>query len=205
MVKHIVEGISDLKRHNINNVFYSSNNFLVKNSRVKLSPVNFWKFNDSFEELASFSTPIYMAPEVIRQGTFIDNEKTHKGEVWSLGVIAYLLAVGSPPFTYQSWQSLQTNIQNLNVIMPTSVEINVHMRDFLEKCLVKDRYQRMNWDGIMKHPLITLTSNNSIPTKLSPEISSIWREIKMNCQKTEGSVLNEVKKEEQELSLQEFL
>ena len=39
-----------------------------------------------------FGTPYYMAPEVIR-GIY-----TKKCDVWSVGIILYIMIIGSPPY-----------------------------------------------------------------------------------------------------------
>jgi len=66
----------------------------TKNSAIKL--IDFGtsrKFQDNEKMSSKLGTPFYIAPEVIR-GNY--NEKC---DIWSLGVILFIMLCGYPPFT----------------------------------------------------------------------------------------------------------
>ena len=52
----------------------------------------------------TFGTPYYMAPEVIKK------KYNEKCDVWSCGVIMYILLSGNPPFKGKSLEELQNKI-----------------------------------------------------------------------------------------------
>ena len=53
------------------------------------------------EEKLSLGSPLYTAPEVIRAQSY-DN----RCDVWSLGIIAYMILCSKPPFSGDSKQSI---------------------------------------------------------------------------------------------------
>ena len=68
----------------------------VTNLNIKITDFGFAKFYDPREGGLndSLGSPMYMAPEIIKNlpyGTKVD--------IWSLGVVAYILFSGKPPFT----------------------------------------------------------------------------------------------------------
>ena len=75
-------------------------NMLVQNIadsdriNVKLTDFGFattWKAGEELD--LSLGSPLYMAPELVKEETY-DN----RVDVWSTGVIAYILLSGIPPF-----------------------------------------------------------------------------------------------------------
>ena len=62
------------------------------------------------------------------------------------------------------------------------------MKDFIKKCLVKDDNQRAPWEMVANH-LAIQKLKRPIPRKLSPEMASIWRKLKIYKQKIEQNVL----------------
>ena len=51
-------------------------------------------------------TPLYMAPEMI------DGNSYPQSDIWSLGVIVYLMIVGKHPFEGDTLETLFDNIKN---------------------------------------------------------------------------------------------
>jgi calcium-dependent protein kinase len=51
-----------------------------------------WEFKPGFEMHKKIGTPYYIAPEVLN-GSY--NEKC---DIWSIGIITYILVCGYPPF-----------------------------------------------------------------------------------------------------------
>jgi calcium-dependent protein kinase len=51
-----------------------------------------------------FGTPYYMAPEIFKK------DYTEKCDVWSCGILLYLLLCGYPPFKAKSMKELEKKI-----------------------------------------------------------------------------------------------
>ena len=67
------------------------------------------EFIEGGKEHLLVGTPYYIAPEVIK------GEYDEKCDVWSCGVILYILLSGSPPFGGRSEKEIMNNILNKEI------------------------------------------------------------------------------------------
>lgn len=107
-------------------------------------------------------TPGYVAPEVLkRQG--------YKEEVdlWSLGVITYILLCGYPPFFDQNNTELFKKIMSgrYQFDRPWWDNVSDKAKDFIRKLLVLDPMQRMTATQALQHPFIVDSCGYSEPSK----------------------------------------
>ena len=96
----------------------------------------------------SFGTPNYMAPEVIK-GCY-----TEKCDLWSTGVLMYVLLVGQMPFKGRSDTDLLQKIsifQNMNFDQPIFKHRSIGSIDFLRKLLHVDYDQRPSAEAGTDH------------------------------------------------------
>jgi serine/threonine-protein kinase SRK2 len=103
-------------------------------------------------------TPAYLAPEVI----MTTKGKTYDGkiaDIWSCGVMLYVMLVGAYPFERpedkQDPQKLQKMIQRILRVeydFPLHVKLSPELRDFMSRILVADPSHRITIAGIMDHP-----------------------------------------------------
>lgn len=150
----------DLKPENI--LFES-----VKDSaRLKLIDFGTSKYFKPKEKLKGFAGSVYyVAPEVIQ-----DNYD-EKCDVWSLGVILYIMLSGKPPF-----KGLD-DIQTLKAIQEKKIKFNetvwdnisASCKDLVEKMLVKNPESRIPITKVIEHEWFqpTHTFNNSLIIKQS--------------------------------------
>lgn len=99
-------------------------------------------------------TPGYTAPEVLQGRTQYDGVKA---DIWSLGVILYLLTFGRHPY-YDEEDSTDDNftvttrkILNVDYKFPTEL-VSQGLRDLLSRIFVKDPSERISIAGIYAHP-----------------------------------------------------
>lgn len=90
-------------------------------------------------------TPNYVAPEVIASHGY-DGKKA---DVWSVGVILYVLLAGYLPFEESTMVALFEKIKAANFTYPASFTSNV--KDLLNKILVPDPNRRLSLDAIIHH------------------------------------------------------
>ena len=105
-------------------------------------------------------TPNYIAPEIIdgRQG------HSYEVDVWSLGVLAYTLLVGKPPFETNDVKTTYRRIKMNSYSFPEHVTLSQEAKSLISRMLTTDPLSRPSLDEICEHPFFT---KNVIP-KLLP-------------------------------------
>ena len=96
-------------------------------------------------------TPIYLAPEVIQN----KGEICFNTDVWSCGILLYLLAIGDVPFKADEVQILYGKILTDEFDVSSKVEsgdVSIELADLLTKMLEKDPRKRNSLEKCMMHP-----------------------------------------------------
>merc|ERR1712088_485791 len=177
IVRNLAEAIQFLHSRGIAHRDVKPDNVLCVSSdqteEVKLCDFDLCS-DPSYSHLEQLSTPAlstpvgsleYMAPEVVN--TFIDEDYSDydsdldddslrynkKCDLWSLGVIAYILMCGCPPFQ----DLLFTNIKQSRLVFPPQhwAGISGQAKDLISRLLVKDSAARLTADQVLSHPWIT--------------------------------------------------
>ena len=89
-------------------------------------------------------TPNYVAPEVLEDKGY----DGRKADIWSCGVILYVLLAGFLPFDERTMPELFAKIQNADVQYPAFFEEDA--KDLLAKILTNDPVARISLDDIMQ-------------------------------------------------------
>ena len=139
--------------------------FKEKDDINSLKLLDFGLSLDRFESknyLENCGTLVYMAPEL-----FINNIKYTKGvDVWSVGIILYMLLMkGKNPF-YNKKDTRQTvikNIKNNSVSFPDNIQISNMGKDLINKLLKKNPIYRYTIRSALEHPWITMNKFDKIP------------------------------------------
>lgn len=75
---------------------------------IKLTDFGFATFTQQNKQLSEvLGSPIYMPPEIV-----LSKNYDHKVDVWSAGVVTYVLITGKPPFYGKSKEELYLAIKN---------------------------------------------------------------------------------------------
>jgi calcium-dependent protein kinase len=92
-------------------------------------------------------TPYYIAPEVL------NNNYNHKCDIWSCGVIMYILLVGSPPFSGDNDNEIYKAVKEGKVNLEGEDWDNItpDAKDLIKKLLKKDMNKRCSAEQALGH------------------------------------------------------
>jgi calcium-dependent protein kinase len=155
LMKMILLAVNFLHRNNIAHRDLKPENFLFEhmeeNAQLKLIDFGLSsKFSDVTNEKmkSRVGTPLYLAPEVLA------GHYDYKADLWSCGVILFILLSGRYPFTGETEKELFFNILNgevdyrlnqLNHISDTG-------KDLVRKLLTQDAKTRIDAATALAHP-----------------------------------------------------
>ena len=96
-------------------------------------------------------TPYYIAPEVLNKNY------SSKCDIWSAGVITYILLSGMPPFNGQSDQEIMKKVRLGTVSFDDRIwsSISDRAKDFISKLLTYKQEDRPTAEEALKHPWLT--------------------------------------------------
>lgn len=117
---------------------------------VKISDFGFSCFFDPQQGLdLVLGSPLYMAPEIIKKQKY--NEKV---DIWSSGIIMYMLLTGRNPFPGKSKEEVKQMIvtKELDFNKSYFMKISAECKDFLTKALTKKVEERWSAEQLLKHP-----------------------------------------------------
>ena len=99
-------------------------------------------------------------------------------DYWSIGVVAFILLSGTPPFYEEDNFALFEQIKSCRYDFEVETWENVSKegKDFVSKILVADPAERMNCEDMLAHPWMNVQLNSktqldTAKTKLSKYIS----------------------------------
>ena len=97
-------------------------------------------------------TPCWMAPEVMEMNP---GGYDSKADIWSLGITALELALGSAPYSkYPPMKIIYMTLTQEPPSLPKGDKFSKNFRNFLECCLQKDPKKRYSPESLLKHSFI---------------------------------------------------
>eukprot|EP00808_Paulinella_micropora_P028921 g49349.t1 len=157
IVKSIADALAYLHRNGITHRDLKPENLLLADmsddAAVKITDFGFAKFrvNADVDMITACGTPGYVAPEVLEgkpYGPAVD--------VWSLGVIMYILLCGFPPFFHPKTEKLYKLIKSGRFDFPAEYfsMVTQNAKNLICKCLVVDPQKRITAEEILSDPWI---------------------------------------------------
>ncbi|XP_042574561.1 death-associated protein kinase 3-like [Cyprinus carpio] len=106
-----------------------------------------------------FGTPEFVAPEIVNYEPL-----GLEADMWSIGVITYILLSGASPFLGETKQETLTNISAVNYDFDEEYFSNTSelAKDFIRRLLVKDPKKRMTIEDSLQHPWIKVIKRRNV-------------------------------------------
>lgn len=94
-------------------------------------------------------SPSYVAPEILSSRSY-----DHRCDYWSLGVVLYILACGSPPFQHEDKFELFALIKEgkLSFEQAEWGAASDEFRDFIKRLLTVEPDERIGAEEVTRHP-----------------------------------------------------
>ncbi|KAJ4907407.1 mitogen-activated protein kinase kinase kinase 14 [Raphanus sativus] len=147
----LVSALGHVHSNGIVHCDVKSKNVLVVDGGSSVKLADFGSAKESEKPTAGIAprgSPLWMAPEVIR-GEYQGPES----DVWSLGCTVVEMLTGKPAWEDDGFDSLsRIGFSNESPVIPAGV--SELCRDFLEKCLRRDRRQRWSCGQLLEHPFV---------------------------------------------------
>ncbi|XP_053739909.1 death-associated protein kinase 3 [Synchiropus splendidus] len=164
-LKQILDGVHYLHSKRIAHFDLKPENIMlldknVPNPRIKLIDFGIAhqiKAGNEFKNI--FGTPEFVAPEIVNYEPL-----GLEADMWSIGVITYILLSGASPFLGETKQETLTNISGVNYDFDEEYFSNTSelAKDFIRRLLVKDPKKRMTIQDSLEHPWIKVIKRRNV-------------------------------------------
>ena len=152
-MRQICQAIGYMHQKNIVHLDLKPENILCKSKKshqIKIIDFGLTRSLKPGEDVRIlFGTPEFVSPEVISY-----EPVSAASDMWSVGVVCYVLLSGLSPFMGESGVETFANITGLNYDFDDEAfeHISEDAKDFIHKLLVKDQRRRLKALECLKHP-----------------------------------------------------
>ncbi|XP_057559852.1 myosin light chain kinase 2, skeletal/cardiac muscle isoform X1 [Hippopotamus amphibius kiboko] len=152
-VRQICDGILFMHKMRVLHLDLKPENILCVNTTGHLVKIIDFglarRYNPKEKLKVNFGTPEFLSPEVVNYDQISD-----KTDMWSLGVITYMLLSGLSPFLGDDDTETLNNVLSGNWYFDeeTFEAVSDEAKDFVSNLIVKDQRARMNAAQCLAHP-----------------------------------------------------
>ncbi|KAL6465553.1 hypothetical protein MHYP_G00256860 [Metynnis hypsauchen] len=156
-LKQILDGVNYLHSKQIAHFDLKPENIMLLNRSVphpRIKLIDFGlahkiDFSNDFKNI--FGTPEFVAPEVVNYEPL-----GLEADMWSVGVITYILLSGASPFLGENKQETLANVSAVDYEFDDEYFSNTSAlaKDFIARLLIKDPKKRMTIQDSLQHPWI---------------------------------------------------
>ncbi|XP_068921049.1 myosin light chain kinase, smooth muscle isoform X2 [Petaurus breviceps papuanus] len=169
-MKQISEGVAYIHRQGIVHLDLKPENIMCVNktgTRIKLIDFGLARKLENAGSLkVLFGTPEFVAPEVINYEPI-----GYATDMWSIGVICYILVSGLSPFMGDNDNETLANVTSATWDFDDEAfdEISDDAKDFISNLLKKDMKNRLDCTQCLQHPWLMKDTKNMEAKKLSKD------------------------------------
>ncbi|XP_042660188.1 death-associated protein kinase 2 isoform X4 [Tyto alba] len=157
-IKQILDGVNYLHSKKIAHFDLKPENIMLLDKNIPIPHIKLidfglaHKIEDGVEFKNIFGTPEFVAPEIVNYEPL-----GLAADMWSIGVITYILLSGASPFLGETKQETLANITAVNYEFDEEFFSSTSnlAKDFIQKLLVKDTRKRLTIQEALSHPWIT--------------------------------------------------
>ncbi|KAG5682439.1 hypothetical protein PVAND_011791 [Polypedilum vanderplanki] len=171
----------------------AENLLLDSNMNIKIADFGFSNFYTPGELLSTWcGSPPYAAPEVFEGKKYTGPEI----DIWSLGVVLYVLVCGALPFDGSTLQSLRDRVLSGRFRIPFFMSSDCE--SLIRKMLVLDPNRRVTVEQIKRHrwmmvevmeiPLVNNNMSNATTSEPNDQILRIMQNLGIDAQRTRESL-----------------
>ncbi|XP_041444320.1 death-associated protein kinase 2 isoform X2 [Xenopus laevis] len=164
-IKQILEGVNYLHTRKIAHFDLKPENIMLLDKTIAMPYIKLIDFGlahaieDGVEFKNIFGTPEFVAPEIVNYEPL-----GLAADMWSIGVITYILLSGASPFLGENKQETLSNITAVNYEFDEEFFSHTSnlAKDFIRRLLVKDTRKRLSILDALRHPWITPRDKSQI-------------------------------------------
>uniref|UniRef100_A0A8C5KE23 Serine/threonine-protein kinase 17A n=1 Tax=Jaculus jaculus TaxID=51337 RepID=A0A8C5KE23_JACJA len=157
LMRQIVEGVHFLHSHDIVHLDLKPQNILLTSEAplgdIKIVDFGLSRIVKNSEELREImGTPEYVAPEILSYDPI-----SMATDMWSIGVLAYVMLTGVSPFLGDNKQETFLNISQMNLSYSEEEfdGVSESAIDFIKRLLLKKPEDRATAEECLKHPWLS--------------------------------------------------
>ena len=155
ILREVMSGLCYLHDNRIIHRDLKLENFLIgKDGKIKIADFGLSTRLDYDDErkYTVCGTPNYLSPELLT-----NSSKGHSYEVdiWTIGVCAFAMLTGKPPFETAHRKLTYEHIKNCKYSFPSDIPLSAAARDFIKVILQIKPERRPNAQDVALHPFLT--------------------------------------------------
>ncbi|KAM4874652.1 serine/threonine-protein kinase 17A [Thomomys bottae] len=160
LMRQILEGVHFLHTHDVVHLDLKPQNILLTSESplgdIKIVDFGLSRIMKSSEELREImGTPEYVAPEILSYDPI-----SMATDMWSIGVLTYVMLTGISPFLGDDKQETFLNISQMNLSYSEEEfdGVSESAIDFIKKLLIRKPEDRSTAEECLKHPWLSPSS-----------------------------------------------
>ncbi|XP_038241484.1 serine/threonine-protein kinase 17A-like isoform X1 [Dermochelys coriacea] len=174
LVRQILRGVAYLHQNNVVHLDLKPQNILLTSSSplgdIRIVDFGLSRRVDAMPEVREIlGTVEYMAPEVLSYEPI-----STATDMWSVGVLTYIMLTGESPFLGDTKQETFLNISQVNVQFPPDVfqGISAQAIDFIRSLLIKNPRKRAKAEQCLQHPWLAPAPASLMRTEMEQALAS---------------------------------